>query len=137
VTQMILPNPCSLFTFIDWCRPKTPDEVALFIPRNTYVDEPGFLTLYVRLTKRFVQGRWYLPVLDIANVEVAKKNKGTFTALIASIQQRYPRLHIYVENVLNPRFTAKLLRMGFTDVGPEWISTSKCFFLPAKESTDE
>lgn len=95
-----------------------------------YLTEPGFLVLYVRHTLRWVNGHYYHPILDLASIEVEEKGKGTFTRLIERIRRDYPRLPIYVENVLTFRFDRKLESLGFVNVGP---GVCPCFLLdPAK-----
>lgn len=103
--------------------------------RNTYVSEPGFLSLYVRRTvpigpmaKRYIGGKFIENVLDIANIEATKPGQGNWTALVNRIQEKYPDWTIYVENVLNSRFVEKLDKMGFLVVIP--ISEPPCFYLP-------
>lgn len=48
--------------------------------RNSYVQEPGFKSLYVRIGARYIQSKVYSPVLDIAAIEARRKGKGAFTA---------------------------------------------------------
>lgn len=97
--------------------------------RNTYISEPGFLSLYVRKNlKRYIMGRFVDDVLDIANIEAAYPGQGNFTALINRIQEKYPEYTIYIENVMNSRFVEKLDKMGFIIITP--ISSAPCFYFP-------
>jgi len=98
--------------------------------RNAYVEYPGFKHLYVRLTQRYLRGSMANPVLDIANIEVKKKGKGTFTGMITYLREKYPHYWLYVECVLQPRFERKLLTMGFTQVG---VGLVPSFYLPPVE----
>lgn len=97
-------------------------------PRNAYVKEQGFRSCYVRVTRRYVKGRMYEPVLDLANIEAESPGKGVFTALVARLRKDWPTLSLYVESVLNPRFEKKLLEMGFECVGPE---APRNFWMPS------
>jgi hypothetical protein len=83
-------------------------------PSNAYVNEPGFRDLYVRMSRRLLEGRMLYPVLDIANVEAEIPGNGAFTSLVERLLKQGHIL--YVESVLNKRFAAKLLRMGFIQV---------------------
>lgn len=97
-------------------------------PKNSYVNAPGFLELYVRRTRRRLGGEWVEGVLDIARVEATWPGRGTFTTLVESLLER--GIPLYVECVLNERFAKKLEEMGFTQV-PH--TCSSCFFkLPEK-----
>jgi N-acetylglutamate synthase-like GNAT family acetyltransferase len=94
--------------------------------RNEYVKEPDFEGLYVRKSHRQISvgaDKHYpgTPMLDIANVTVAEKKRGTgvFTRLVQRIRAEHPTLPIYVENVLDPRFGWKLEKLGFEPVGTE------------------
>ena len=97
--------------------------------RSAYVEEPGFTELYVRRTRRYINGEFYQNVLDIGRIEAAVQGQGAFKALIARLQRDYPTLSIYVESVLTERFREGLVRLGFQDVGPHPLTP--CFFLPA------
>lgn len=96
-------------------------------PLNLYVRQRGFKHLYVRVTSRWWNNRWYDPTLDLANFEVSRPGRGVFTALVADLRQRYPSLTLYVESVLNRRFQTKLVALGFTP------TECDCFILPAYE----
>lgn len=82
--------------------------------RNSYVKEPGFSKLYVRHGRRYICGKLYSNILDIANIEARKKGKGTFSKLIERLRTEYPSMGIFVECVVNIRFEKKLLSLGFT-----------------------
>lgn len=79
---------------------------------NSYVREPGFDALYVRISlRRFPERNELIKVLDIANIEATNPGQGNFTRLV----ERLHSLHnIYVESVLNPRFERRLIKLGFT-----------------------
>lgn len=81
---------------------------------NAFVEEPGFASLYVRMGRRYIRGEMHPCVLDIANVEASAPGAGTFSRLVERLLGR--GLTLYVESVLNARFAAKLLRMGFSEV---------------------
>jgi hypothetical protein len=84
--------------------------------RNAFVREPGFSELYVRMTSRYLDGRLYSPVLDIARVEVQHRGQGTFTRLVERLRKTYPAMTLYVECVLEERFRRGLERAGFHDI---------------------
>lgn len=79
---------------------------------NAYVRAQGFASLYVRMGRRHLDRVTYSNVLDIANVTASNPGNGAFTRLAEELHGR--GITLYVESVLNERFCAKLLRMGFT-----------------------
>lgn len=81
-------------------------------PRNAYVKAPGFRSLYVRRTRRLINGVWVDGVLDLANAEATHPGGGAFTALVCDLINR--GIPLYAECVHNRRLVAKLERMGFT-----------------------
>ena len=81
-------------------------------PRNSYVDEPGFESLYVRWGRHCIDDE-QLICLDIANVTAERTGKGTFKRLIKRLREKQPNTPIYVESVQTERFCKGLLRMGF------------------------
>jgi hypothetical protein len=89
-------------------------------PTNSYVDYPGFKSLYVRKGDIAVtlnnEMHRCINVLTIGAATAMKPGSGAFTALVEDLVSR--GLAIYVECVHNPRFADKLLRMGFTRVSP-------------------
>jgi hypothetical protein len=94
-------------------------------PRNSYVTEPGFKSLYVRWGYHTIKGR-VLTCLDLASMEAEEPGKGALKALIAKLRKEHPAVHLYVESVLNPLLPPGLLRLGFTEV-PK--SMPPCFFM--------
>lgn len=93
-------------------------------PRNGYVREAGFKSLYVRKSARWLEGK-RREVLDLASLVAKKPGNGAFKALVARLRREYPRLHLYVENVLNPKFAPGLIRMGFK---PD-LDNQLCYYL--------
>jgi hypothetical protein len=82
-------------------------------PHNSYVREPGFASLYVRISRRYIEGKTRT-MLDIANVTAKKPGSGAFTKLIKKLSRKHPELGIFVECVLNPRFGTMLEnKLGF------------------------
>jgi len=79
---------------------------------NAYVREPGFLSLYVRMGPRYLNGVKYKNVLDIASVLAKEPGSGAFFKLADRLLAQ--GLILYVESVQNPRFADRLLREGFT-----------------------
>jgi len=95
-------------------------------PRNSFVTEPGFKSLYVRWGYHFIPGEEILICLDLASMEAEEPGKGTLKTLIAKLRREHPTVHIYVESVLSPLLPTGLLRLGFTEVVG---SMPPCFFL--------
>jgi hypothetical protein len=91
----------------------TLDEFIASKHPNSYVEEPGFKSLYVRNTQRCLAGNFYQDVLDIANVTVRVQKQGTFTNLIKRLQQQYSTKVLFVENVMVPPLAFSLPRLGF------------------------
>jgi hypothetical protein len=83
-------------------------------PHNAWVIEPGFAELYIRVSWRPFENKM-VQVIDLANITASKPGNGAFTKLVAKLRKTYPELGIYVESVLNSRFDAKLLKMGFVE----------------------
>lgn len=100
-------------------------------PRNIHVRHPEWETLYIRHRRRFIDGKLYYPVLDLASLTAKEQGKGTFKKLVVYLREKYPHLHLYVESVLNEQFREGLVRMGFSKVVGE-----DSFFMPAKEETN-
>lgn len=98
---------------------------------RAHIKEPDFETLYLRVTRRYLDGVAHLPVLDIADVTVRRNRRGhgVFTGFLDRVRDQYPALHLFVENVQEDRFGKHLERYGFTAVEPRLDPPS--FFLPA------
>lgn len=101
-------------------------------PTNAYVKERGFKGLYIRMTQRYIQGKMWNPVLDIANVEAKSPGSGAFTSLVQRLQEQYPHMGLFVECVLNERFRSKLLALGFHSTARE-SDLSPSFWLPPRQ----
>lgn len=97
-------------------------------PRNQHVSHPDWKTLYVRVTKRPLDGEVRDPVIDLANIEAKRPGKGAFRALVADLRKMYPQASIFIESVLGDRFQEGLLRMGFVKRGDE----PSYYLLPVK-----
>ena len=82
------------------------------------------MALYVRISTRFVRKERIEPILDLANVQVAKPGTRVFTRLIARLCIDYPGLSLYVESVLEPRFGEYLGRIGFEKLDPHTHGSS-------------
>jgi len=102
------------------------------VASRAHIKEPNFDTLYVRLTRHYIDGVAYRPVLDIADVNVREnqRGRGIFTDFLDRVREQYPVLHLYVENVMEARFQKHLERYGFAVVEPRL--DPPCYFLPAK-----
>lgn len=95
--------------------------------RNTYVDEPGFDTLYVRVATRFLDDQ-QLRTIDLATIGASDPGGGAFTRLVARLMDQYPTMTIFVESVQTERFATKLRAMGFVEREYEPYN----FYLPRK-----
>lgn len=107
-------------------------------PSNAWVHEAGFESLYVRYTQRPIMG-CFRETLDIGSVTATQPGNAAFTRLVERINQTYPDLTLYVENVLNEAFAKKLRDLGFVKVatsryeeGPP--SYAKLASLPQKRN---
>jgi hypothetical protein len=100
----------NLDQFLDKHLSKLPGQL---FPVRAYIEEPGFNSLYVRLSARFIDDALFFPVFDVASLEVRNKGQGVFTRRIQQVRAKYPNLPIYVESVVNERFARYLLKQGF------------------------
>ena len=105
-----------------------------FFVDHSYIDEPGFSSLYLRKSSRYIvcQGemKWYEAVLQIANCNVneGREGQGIFTNFVKRVEQLWHG-PVYVEQVLSERFAAGLVRMGFQPVDSQfdWDITPRNF----------
>lgn len=113
------------------------DKETKMFPNSAYIDEPGFETLYVRYTKRYLIPGMHkpLPCLDIARVATLEYGKGTFTRMIEKVQTEFPYLWIYVEAVMSERFIRGLQNMGFILL--EEFSRTPSLYLRPKPKIDK
>lgn len=81
--------------------------------RNSYVRFNGFEDLYVRYTRRCINGKIVSPVFDLAYMAAKKPGRGGFSRLFSHLRKNYPECWLYVESVMNKRFEQKLLSIGF------------------------
>jgi hypothetical protein len=88
------------------------DNLKVF-PRNAYVTHPRWKHIYVRVNPRMIDGVMQPMVIDLANIEAKKPGSGAFRALVTHLQETYPKVPIYVEQVQTDSFAAILLHMGF------------------------
>lgn len=101
--------------------------------QNAYVRYPGFKSLYIRHSQRYINREIASPVLDLANLEAKTPGKGAFTKLFNHLRKAYPEFWLYAKSVLNPRFEKKLMSLGFIQCseGP-----APSFYLPPKETNE-
>jgi hypothetical protein len=100
--------------------------------KSAWVREPGFTGLYVRIGRRWAEGAWHTPCLDLSNAQARWPGRGAMTGLVKRLNRDYPDLALFAENVSLPRQWAHLKRMGFVKVTrPEYWSP--CFLLAARE----
>jgi hypothetical protein len=105
--------------------------------RNAFLDESEWSHLYVRRGILVVYDEdWNQiqldDVLHLANFEARTERSGTFTRLVERVEKVVPGLPIFVENLLNEGFAAKLPKMGFETVytHDRWLGSfvgSWCF----------
>lgn len=106
--------------------------------RNAYLEEPEWRHLYIRRGILVVRDADENPIqlddsIHLANFEVKKKKRdGAFTRMIERIEKAAPGLPIFIENLTNPDFAAKLPELGFepvyiNDRGPGIFQGSWCF----------
>jgi hypothetical protein len=98
--------------------PTLDEFLAWEYPDNSYLEEPGFSSLYVRKGGIFVilDSVFYRceNVLTIASVTAEEPGNGTFTRFIGRLEEK--GLAVFVENSHNERLRDKLLDLGFTRV---------------------
>lgn len=81
----------------------------------------GHMDVYVRKGNHYINGE-FVPAsqcFDVASVEVVEKYQGkgqfkTFLRTLRDILPRYGFRYLYIENLLNERLEAFLIREGFT-----------------------
>ena len=84
-------------------------------PRNSYVREKGFESLYVRWGVHMINGE-LLHCFDVANAAACCPGHGAFKALVKKLRTSIPNWPIYIENVLNEKFLRGLPKLGFVRV---------------------
>lgn len=92
-------------------------------PYNSYINHINFSSLYLRKSNYYIkigeeQGRKYINVIQIANIETNVKNIGNFSKLIKEIKLLQPNKIIIVENVFyitNFNFPEKLKHLKFEE----------------------
>ena len=85
--------------------------------RNAWL-ENSLLKVYVRKGHHIIENR-LVKTLDIAALEVVKRNRGTGTKLINDFHQMNSFEYTYLENVLTERFTNKLRSLGWHEIPSE------------------
>lgn len=77
---------------------------------NQHVDHPDFSALYLRHSKRLINGQ-FMWTLDIVQIAANEPGKGAFTRLLTHLEQ-YPYT-IFIESVQTQKFANGLLKLGF------------------------
>lgn len=99
---------------------------------NAWIAEPGFSGIYVRYTKRSINGRMRR-VLDLASIQADQPGSGAFTRLLDKLKSNYPKLTLYIECVLPDRFAEALVnRFGFTR-DPRYPNDRNYYLLPERK----
>lgn len=82
---------------------------------NTYISTKE-MNLYVRKSKRFLEGKIY-NCFDLARILVYEPNrgKGIFTKFYKELVSTYPEMNIFVESILNERFAERLKFLGLKE----------------------
>ena len=104
-------------------------------PHNSWVREPGFTALYVRVSQRWIEGE-RRTMIDLASIEAKRPGRGVFTKLVTRLRSQYPEFGLFVESILTERFEQGLSRMGFKLHG---ITTNDCpsYYLLPEVRTNE
>lgn len=90
--------------------------------RNVFLDELEWDHLYVRrgvIAVTTMKDEEHVTIdvtLHLANFEAKVPRTGAFTRLMARVEKVDPDLPIYVENLFNEGFAAKLPELGFEEV---------------------
>ncbi len=100
------------------------------VPRISQWIDTNELHLYIRKSKRFLEGRW-VTVIDIASITVAKPGKGYFKNLLAYLQKSCLDNGLYIESVVNPDLYKFLQRLTLEDTC--WILRDDGFFWLKKD----
>lgn len=98
-----------------------------------HVDEPGWDTLYVRKSSRYVNlpgGRslYVENLLQLATIHASDPGTGAFTTLVDRYRNER---EIFVESVTEARFQRKLVRLGFVRVNHPETITANYFWSPS------
>lgn len=91
------------------------------------------LKIYIRYTpKRFINGN-YISTIDIASITVNEEyqNKGIFTNLLSNIENKFNKIPIYVESILNDDFKQWLIKRGYKNIYVGEVTTD-CLILERK-----
>lgn len=102
-------------------------------PRSEYVKRKGFLDLYVRVSRRLIDGE-LRETIDLASINARSPGRGCFKKLVADLREKHPEVVLYVECVLSDRFAEGLERMGF--IRDKSTGESVCYYMLPKGVTD-
>lgn len=95
------------------------------------------LDIFVRVTKRTVDGRSLVDTIDLAYIIARRPGNGAFTKLLGEVEQlavQHKRV-VYIENVIEPRFLSFLTRRGYTvipDTSPPCAFKAEFEHVPAE-----
>lgn len=92
-------------------------------PTNSWVEFPGFESLYVRKGRYYINGK-FEETIQLANFEVINSGKGIFRRLINFLGKNYPEYAIVIECVHNVNLMKICEHMGFERINIE----SGCHF---------
>ena len=106
----------------------TIDQLVKLDRYRSWLYEPGFFALYVRVGPWPIMGKVHDKVIQLASFEVEDKGKGVFTRFAKKIESY--GLPIFIENVLNERFAKYLPKIGFTKINfGDDRDIFPCFFM--------
>lgn len=107
--------------------------------RNAWVstgNADGVVKVYLRRSTRNKPGTMeFHSALDIASVEITPPGRGTFTRLLADLEElaiEYDFQALYVENVLDQRFAEFFLKRGWLQTYADPASPSFFFAIPVR-----
>lgn len=101
--------------------------------RNLWLQDE-LMAVYVRRSRRFIDGSLRTG-LDIANIEVYDRGKGTFTRFLRHAVCINPWEYTFAESLQEPRLVSFFLRNGWVPVddgnsfflrGPNALTDSSC-----------
>jgi hypothetical protein len=90
----------------------------------------GTLHVYVRKSRRRIEGESLQPCLDIATAECKTPGQGGFSNFLAHAIALCPFEYIYIENVLEERFQQFFLKHGF--IRDQHHPSDYCFYKKVK-----
>lgn len=91
------------------------------------------MRIYIRYTPmRLINGN-YISTIDIASVSINEnfQNKKLFTNLLSNIENKFNKIPIYIESILNDNFKDWLIKRGYKPIYVGEVTTN-CLILERK-----